>query len=74
MTIFRKMSSSLLLHQYLNVEQLFPVCFRPLFAWNTPEVFPDFVVQRIDFDGFGIGDGAIGCTIHFELLSAYKLF
>ena len=63
-----------LFHQYLNVEQLFPICFGAFFAGNVPEVFPDFVVERIDFGGFGFGDCAIGSTVHSMLLSAYKLY
>lgn len=59
-------------HQNLNVEQLFPVCFGAFFAGNAPEVFPDFVVEGIDFGGFGVSDDAIGGTVHSMLLSAYK--
>ena len=64
----------LIFHQYLDVEQLFPIGFGSLFAGNAPEVFPDFVVERIDFGGFSIGDGAIGGIVHYFLLSAYMLF
>ena len=63
-----------LFHQYLYIEQLFPVCFGAFFAGNAPEVFPDFVVEGIDFGGFGVGNGAIGGAVHFVLLSAYKLY
>ena len=61
-------------HQYLDVEQLFPIGLGSLFAGDAPEVFPDFVVEGIDFGGLGVGDGAIGGAVHFVLLSAYKLF
>lgn len=61
-------------HQNLNVEQLFLVCFGALFAGNAPEVFPDFVVEGIDFGGFGVSDDVIGGTVHSMLLSAYKLY
>ena len=64
----------LFFHQYLDVEQLFPICFGAFFAGNAPEVFPDFVVEGIDFGGLGVGDGAIGGAVHFVLLSAYMLF
>lgn len=63
-----------LFHQYLDVEQLFPVCVGAFFAGDAPEVFPDFVVEGIDFGGFGVGDCAIGSTVHSMLLSAYKLY
>ena len=63
-----------LFHQYLYIEQLFPICFGAFFAGNAPEVFPDFVVEGIDFGGLGVGDGAIGGAVHFVLLSAYKLY
>ena len=63
-----------LFHQYLDVKQFFPICFGSLFARNAPEVFPDFVVEGIDFGGFSIGDGAIGGIVHYFLLSAYMLF
>ena len=43
-------------------------------AEDAPEVIPDFVVERIDFGGLGVGDGAAGGTIHSMLLSAYMLF
>ena len=43
-------------------------------AEDAPEVIPDFVVERIDFGGFGVGNGAIGGAVHFVLLSAYKLY
>ena len=65
---------SSLFHQYLDVEQLFPICFGAFFAGNAPEVFPDFVVEGIDFGGLGVGDGAIGGAVHFVLLSANKLY
>ena len=61
-------------HQNLNVEQLFPICFSAFFAGNAPEVFPDFVVEGIDFGGLGVGNGAAGGTVHSMLLSAYKLY
>ena len=70
----RKTLFSPLFHQYLDVEQLFPICFGALFAGDVPEVFPDFVVEGIDFGGLGVGDGAIGGAVHFVLLSAYKLY
>lgn len=70
----RKSPFSPLFHQYLYIEQLFPVCFGALFAGDAPEVFPDFVVEGIDFGGFGVSDDAIGGTVHSMLLSAYKLF
>ena len=60
-----------LFHQYLYIEQLFPICFGAFFAGDAPEVFPDFVVEGIDFGGLGVGDGAIGGTVHSMLLSAY---
>ena len=63
-----------LFHQNLNIEQLFPICFGAFFAGDAPEVFPDFVVEGIDFGGFGVGDGAIGGAVHSMLLSAYKLY
>lgn len=65
---------SFLFHQYLDIEQLFPICFSAFFAGDAPEVFPDFVVEGIDFGGFGVGDCAVSGTVHFVLLSAYKLF
>lgn len=61
-----------LFHQYLDIEQLFPICFSAFFAGDAPEVFPDFVVEGIDFGGFGVGDCAVSGTVHFVLLSAYK--
>lgn len=70
----REEAFSPLFHQYLDVEQLFPICFGAFFAGNAPEVFPDFVVEGIDFGGLGVGDGAIGGAVHFVLLSAYKLY
>lgn len=63
-----------LFHQYLDVEQLFPICFSSLFAGDVPEAFPDFVVEGINFGGLGVGDGAAFGTEHSILLSAYKLF
>ncbi len=39
--------------------------FGAFFAGNAPEVFPDFVVEGIDFGGFGVSDDAIGGTVHF---------
>ncbi len=36
---------SFLFHQYLDVEQLFPICFSAFFAGDAPKVFPDFVVE-----------------------------
>ena len=63
-----------LFHQNLNIKQLFPVCFGALFAGDAPEVFPDFVVEGIDFGGLGVGDCAVSGTVHFVLLSAYKLY
>lgn len=63
-----------LFHQNLNIKQLFPICFGALFAGNAPEVFPDFVVEGIDFGGLGVGNCAIGGAVHFVLLSAYKLY
>ena len=40
----RKTLFSPLFHQYLDIKQLFPICFGTLFAGDAPEVFPDFVV------------------------------
>ena len=67
----REEAFSPLFHQYLYIEQLFPICFGAFFAGDVPEVFPDFVVEGIDFGGLGVGDGAIGSTVHSMLLSAY---
>ena len=64
----------LIFHQYLDIKQLFPICFGAFFAGNAPEVFPNFVVEGIDFGGFSISDGAIGGIVHYFLLSAYMLF
>ena len=64
----------LIFHQYLDVEQLFPIGFGAFFAGDAPKVFPNFVVEGIDFGGFSIGDGAIGGIVHYFLLSAYRLF
>lgn len=64
----------LLFHQYLDIKQLFPIGFGSLFSGDVPKVFPNFVVEGIDFGGFSIGDGAIGGIVHYFLLSAYMLF
>ena len=63
----------LIFHQYLDIKQLFPIGFGSLFSGDVPKVFPNFVVEGIDFGGFSIGDGAIGGIVHYFLLSAYML-
>ena len=64
----REAAFSFLFHQYLDIEQLFPICLSAFFAGDAPEVLPDFVVQGFDFGGLGVGDWAKSGLVHITSL------